>query len=749
MNVSIKQLIRFHVTGENADEQQMDDRGLRPALLAPYRDLTSLRYDYPLILVQGEREETSVRSLSSIVDELLQETAPHGIEGERMRKHCFRLETRIRALATRQVQGSLAELWDIAALELVSESDEETAWSLTKELNHARQRVPANGTVVDCDEKVTSVLLEHLWRRTYRARSHDALKRLDQLSAQLSQILEADFQTTRAARTPESLKGSMGAGVDDTFDFVALSDMLEKGARNSSVTERRRQRISAALAALQAQPFFVPESEGQNESDDGAARDFVFSSCTDAWHAFEAHTPAKIELLKAIATAELEIDNRYDESEHDELLAGFSEASLTQEDLDFFPSYLICMHIEACQGSEKAKLIELLCSGLPMKVLVETDDILAEPSLCEGQFTFGARSQQLATMTIGLNNAFVLQTTSSCLYQTRDRIECGLTYEGPALFSVYAGSHTNITDLPRYLTAASATQSRAFPTFTYDPALGADQATRFDVDDNPQAQTDWPLQNLAYEDEDLQRVSQDITFTFVEFAACDTRYARFFATVANQGSEDVLVPCGEYVTSSEGENGNKVPFVLMVDAEDVLQTCIVDDKLIQAARRCREMWHSLQELGGIHNSHAMRLLELERNEWEQEKEREIEQLKLQADTAPIEPGDQPIVDQVSAPPQDAPAADPEPVPEEPPSSDEAYIETPRCTTCDECTDLNGKLFAYDENKQAYIADITAGSYRELVEAAEICQVAIIHPGKPLNQAEVGLSDLIERAEEFS
>ena len=29
---------------------------------------------------------------------------------------------------------------------------------------------------------------------------------------------------------------------------------------------------------------------------------------------------------------------------------------------------------------------------------------------------------------------------------------------------------------------------------------------------------------------------------------------------------------------------------------------------MREARRCREMWHSLQELGGIHNSHAERLL---------------------------------------------------------------------------------------------------------------------------------------------
>ena len=97
----------------------------------------------------------------------------------------------------------------------------------------------------------------------------------------------------------------------------------------------------------------------------------------------------------------------------------------------------------------------------------------------------------------------------------------------------------------------------------------------------------------------------------------------------------------------------------------------------------------------------------------------------------------------------------EPVEEAPPEEeeelevfDEAYIETLRCTTCDECTTLNPRMFAYNENKQAYIADASAGTYRELVLAAEKCPVRIIHPGKPLNPDEPHLDELVKRAEPF-
>jgi hypothetical protein len=41
------------------------------------------------------------------------------------------------------------------------------------------------------------------------------------------------------------------------------------------------------------------------------------------------------------------------------------------------------------------------------------------------------------------------------------------------------------------------------------------------------------------------------------------------------------------------------------------------------------------------------------------------------------------------------------------------------------------MFAYDDNKQAYITDLKAGTYRQLVEAAESCQVSVIHPRQAL------------------
>jgi pyruvate-ferredoxin/flavodoxin oxidoreductase len=80
---------------------------------------------------------------------------------------------------------------------------------------------------------------------------------------------------------------------------------------------------------------------------------------------------------------------------------------------------------------------------------------------------------------------------------------------------------------------------------------------------------------------------------------------------------------------------------------------------------------------------------------------------------------------------------------------EAYIESERCTTCNECTNLNKKLFTYNPAKQAVIKDIKAGTFAQMVQAAERCPAGIIHPGTPVNPKEKDLAKWTERAKPFN
>jgi hypothetical protein len=716
---------------------------LRPALLAGYSDLPKLRYDYPLVLVQGDVGEAIVRSLSGIVDGILQEIAPHGIEGERLRKHVLGLEKEIRVLVSEGAKEPLTRLWELAEANLLSRTNAAAQSALKASSARARAVLTLDGDVIDCNKETAVELLTHLWGAAQSDKARRFLDRVDRLILGLSDVLEVDFMKSADARTPDRLKHSVGTAFEPAFDFEAMSQVLGATSREKPLPAKQRQRIDTVLSVLKSQKFFAATSAHAQGARREEPYSFVFDGCARALDAFQDRLPEMAALVKAITIAELELENRYRESAHDPFFGRFDGNSLTPDDLALFPSYLVCVRNGDSDAGEQTTLVEALSSGLPMKTLVQSDDILEDLPVSAGKFTFGRKGSQLASMAVGLNSAYVLQSSSSHLCQMRDGIVRGLTYDGPALFSVFSGSCVSAPEISPYLMAAAAMESRAFPAFTYDPAAGRDLASRFCINNNPQAEIEWPVHHLGYEDQDHQRISEHLGFTFADFAACDSRYARCFARVPRSKWRDDMVPMAEFLELETKECAEKAPYVSMVDESNVLQRLIVDNELILAARRCAEMWQSLQELGGINSSHAQRLLDRERELWEQEKERELGALRGRPEQEAKRPGaEQDTGARVEAPPierEEAVEA----------SADEPSIETPRCTTCDECTQINNRMFAYDENKQAYITDPDAGTYRELVEAAESCQVCIIHPGKPRNPNEPNLDELIKRAEPFS
>jgi hypothetical protein len=745
MHSELQAQLTFHLTGNRpgADLEVVAGLGLLPALFAGYRDLTKLRYDFPLVLVENATDRRFVQCLSAIVDGVIHEVA-QGDDGERLTRHLLRLEQEIRVLMAEGASGALSALWEKAAGRLAARGDD----LLSDSLNRASAALKIDGKVVDCSSSMPADLINHAWVSVQEKKAHKFREDLAPLTQKLSDILQVDRVRSKAGQSAESLKASVGTSHGEDFDFQTMSRLLTKSSPKATLPESRRRRIESLLSVLRSQRFFAVQG-GVDKRAGEKPHSFVFEHCAAALVAYRERMPKAIELAKAIAIAGLEIEGEYNEAKHDAFFKEFDAAGLDERDLAMFPDYLVLISAEKLQGVENDKLMEIFSAGLPVKILVQTDDLLEASPASDAHLAIGARSKQLSSMALGLNEVYVLQSSGSNLFQFRDRILKGLAYAGPALFSVFSGSTGKAGDLPSYLTAAAAMESRVFPAFTYDPSAGADWASRFYLEGNPQVDRDWPMQSFAYEDAEHQKISQDLLFTLVDFVACDQRYARHFARVPQAKWNGSMIPVGERLDGDTQNPSEKVPCLLMVDRNNVLHKVIVDDKLIQEARRCREMWHSLQELGGINNSHAQKLLALERKAWEERTQREV---AVRAGDA--KPAAQPVSPALAQPEAKtaAPAAVPTqavPTQAEPPQekpSDEAYIETARCTSCNECTNLNDKMFAYDANKQAYIANPDAGTYLQLVEAAESCQVSIIHPGKPRNPNEPGLGQLLKRAE---
>jgi ferredoxin len=82
------------------------------------------------------------------------------------------------------------------------------------------------------------------------------------------------------------------------------------------------------------------------------------------------------------------------------------------------------------------------------------------------------------------------------------------------------------------------------------------------------------------------------------------------------------------------------------------------------------------------------------------------------------------------------------------ASEEPYIDTFLCTSCNDCMKVNAQVFQYDANKQAYIGNARAGTFAELVKAAEGCPAKCIHPGTPRADDATATPQVRARAAKF-
>ena len=262
-----------------------------------------------------------------------------------------------------------------------------------------------------------------------------------------------------------------------------------------------------------------------------------------------------------------------------------------------------------------------------------------------------------------------------------------------------------------------------------------------------------------------------------------------FHVVPPEAWSDDQLEMADYLTAWDaGEAEGKLPFLWVVQADGTLARAVTTRELAFAALDRAHAWRTLQELGGVNNEWARRAAEAAREEALSEAEAERQKLSesheaevaevrssaaaeamqrlvdvlMDLDSAPVPRATATVTASAPAPapapapdvedaPAEADAAEPAPAEEadDDVSFDDPFIDTVLCTTCNECTNLNPRLFKYDANKQAYIADASAGTYLDLVVAAEKCPANIIHPGAPRADDSTATPDVIERAKPYS
>ncbi|MEI7432242.1 MAG: hypothetical protein WCL27_17490, partial [Betaproteobacteria bacterium] len=252
MEADLQSHVVFYLTGKKqpAQHDEIGELKLRPALFAGYRDLTRLRYDFPLVLIDDPAEDRFVESLSGLIDVILAKVA-NSPDGERVRKNVLRLEQEIRARVAQGTTGLFSALWDQAATSLAAQDK-----LIAESLSRARANLKTDGELIDCTANLSNRLIGHAWGLTQMQRAKKFNQAINRLILKLSDILQADYINSDAGKSAENLKHAFGSGPLDNFDFDAMSRILKKVAPRANLPKSRRQRVTNLITTLQSQKFF-------------------------------------------------------------------------------------------------------------------------------------------------------------------------------------------------------------------------------------------------------------------------------------------------------------------------------------------------------------------------------------------------------------------------------------------------------------------------------------------------------------
>jgi ferredoxin len=506
--------------------------------------------------------------------------------------------------------------------------------------------------------------------------------------------------------------------------------------------------------------------------------------CASAAEAFERDAGRLAKLVAALRIAELEINDGYDPAVHDSWFAGFDWQAFSEAELQLVTRVFALVSADHLAGDGLPAFSRLMGSRLPVHVIswVRAYD---NPAVKPGEGPFDAYRFELAYFGVGHRQAVVAQTSAARHEDLLSGFLCALDGNRTSLHLINRGTQTKTKKplLDPWFVASAALESRAHPFLLVNPGAGDHAAERISFEGNPQPDRDWPVEKLEYRDQNGEVTKMDLAFTFADYALLMPSLHEHFRMVPKGLEAGDLVPVDEYLLLDGEIADRSVPYIWGIDDQGVLIRLVVSRALVFACRDRLNYWHTLQELAGIHNFYVEEAidrvieeqraaLEAEREQLLKEHEQELEDARSEAAgeamgqlvdvlmgadlSGMINDGSQlatmpAVVEapaEAAAEPEADTDADADADAEEELSFDEPWLDTAACTTCDDCMGINKMMFAYNDDKQAILRDPRAGTYADLVAAAEICPAKCIHPGKPLDPNEPGLEELIARAEPF-
>jgi pyruvate-ferredoxin/flavodoxin oxidoreductase len=485
-------------------------------------------------------------------------------------------------------------------------------------------------------------------------------------------------------------------------------------------------------------------------------------SASMAMGVFEGHMVKMAEGFQAIRMAELELDGKWDPAKHDEFFTYFNWHQFTDEEWELCPPVVAVGGDGAMYDIGFQNVSRAMASGKPIKILVVDTQVYSNTGgqACTSgflgqisdmaQYGKAIKGKEEPRKEIGLvgmahRTTYVMQSTIAYPNHMIEGFIKGLKARRPALFNLYTSCQPEhgLGDDVASKQAKLVVESRAYPLFRYDPDAGKTPEECFDLDGNPAMEDDWPTYTVQYKEGGRSK-EMKLPMTFVDFAITEVRFRKHFRVAPPDTWNESMVPLGEFLDMDGDEREGLFPYIWTVDGKGNLSRLLVAKPMVESAEDRRDFWTMLRALAG----HGRE--ELSRAEVEKEVRSEVVGriasglMQLAGGSGEGLAG---LMDGVAA--GAAPAGAGAAAPAADGDAMAPWIDTPQCTSCDECININPKIFAYDASKKAVIKDPNGGPYRDLVKAAEKCTARVIHPGLPGDRSAKDIEKWIKRGEKYN
>jgi pyruvate-ferredoxin/flavodoxin oxidoreductase len=648
--------------------------------------------------------------------------------------------------------------------------------------------VGGDGACLGCGEKTVIHLFVATVEALMQPRVAKQVAKIDDLLQRLDQHVRLKLAASMDLSDIGRVESALDKLKDADLTLASFSEKLDERHAGKTIDSEWLREVTQLLAKLKH--LKAQYTEGPGRRGRSSLGIINATGCTSVWGStypfnpypfpwanhlfqdspsmamgvFEGHMAKMAEGFKAVRMAEIELNGGYKKEKHGEFFTYFDWRNFSDEEYQLCPPVISIGGDGAMYDIGFQNLSRMMMSGKPIKALVLDTQVYSNTGgqACTSGFTgqvsdmaqYGKAvkgkeeiRKEIALIGMAHRTTYVAQGSFSNATHLIESFIDGLNARRPALFNIYSAcmpEHGIGDDLAEHQ-AKLAVESRAYPLVRYNPDKGITAEECFDLEGNPALDQDWPTYTLDYTEEDGKPGRMELPMTFADFAVTEARFRKQFRTAPRDTWNESMMPLAEFLDLPVEDREGRFPFIWGVDKKNRLIRVIPAEPIVKASEDRRNFWRMLKSLAGVRPV-------VDAGEIEQRVKAEFAQ-NLAARLLELAGNggmqiDLPVIAAPSRALAVAAVADPVAAVGSGNGYVAPWIDSAECTSCDECININPKIFAYDERKHAYIKDPKGGPYKDLVRAAEKCTAQIIHPGYPADHSGKETEKLIQRAKKY-